>query len=90
MWEFPGGKQETDETSEDCLIRECKEELDIAISLEGLLEEYIYSYPDMVIHFSFFNAHILSGIVKSDVHNDVRWIFPKELLDFPFCPADKK
>lgn len=89
LWEFPGGKRETGETMEECLIRECREELEIEIALEGLYAETTYAYPDRTIHFNFFNAHIAGGTLKMDVHNDMKWVRNEDLPDYPFCPADE-
>lgn len=88
LWEFPGGKQEPDETLEECLIRECKEEMEITISIIGLFAETLYTYPDQEIAFSFFKAEIIDGTIKKDIHNDIRWVSPIELCQYEFCPAD--
>ncbi|MEN5087977.1 NUDIX domain-containing protein [Sphingobacterium faecium] len=36
-WEFPGGKIEQDESKEDCLQREVKEELGMIITIDRAL-----------------------------------------------------
>jgi len=89
LWEFPGGKQETGETAEECLIRECREELDVDIGLKGIFEETIFSYPTRNIAFTFFHATILKGELKADVHNDVKWVKTSQLTEYAFCPADQ-
>ena len=88
LWEFPGGKQEPGETLQDCLIRECREELDVGIAVGPALAETTHSYPDITVHLTFFDARILSGEVKRREHADLRWVTAAEMMDFPFCPAD--
>lgn len=89
LWEFPGGKREPGETPENCLIRECREELAIDIAVEGLFDRFSYQYPDREILFSFYEARILSGGPQKSVHCDLRWIMPADLGAYPLCPADK-
>lgn len=88
LWEFPGGKLEPGETMEKCLIRECKEELDIIIKVHDVYASFKYKYPDREIEFTFFNAEIFEGEVKALVHKEVRWVLPCELMNYEFCPAD--
>lgn len=88
LWEFPGGKQELGETPEQCIIRECKEELDIEIAVESVFAETTYQYPNREIAFTFFNAVLLYGELKRAVHQDFRWVSLDELKNFEFCPAD--
>ena len=49
LWEFVGGKVEENESMEDALIRECREELDITISVGDLFTEVVHEYPDIHI-----------------------------------------
>ncbi|MDD4699079.1 MAG: 8-oxo-dGTP diphosphatase MutT [Oscillospiraceae bacterium] len=88
LWEFPGGKLEPSETLEECLVRECKEELEIEIKVGKVFAEKEYEYPDRRIAFTFFEAELTGGEIKANVHKDVEWITAAELMDYEFCPAD--
>lgn len=88
FWEFPGGKLEEGETLEECLVRECKEELDIGIRIICKYAETEYQYPNRRIAFTFFDAEIVDGEMRPKVHSDVRWVQSKELKEYEFCPAD--
>lgn len=90
LWEFVGGKVEIGETKEGALVRECKEELDVILSVKDLFMEVTHEYPDVTVHLSLFNATILEGEPKMLEHNDVKWITPKEIPNFNFCPADEE
>lgn len=87
LWEFPGGKLEAGETLEDCVVRECNEELDIEIRPLTIYQQMIYQYPEKEIYFTFFVAEIVSGEIKKNVHKKVQWVTPSELEQYEFCPA---
>lgn len=88
LWEFPGGKLEPGESKEECLIRECEEELGIRITIGNIFAETTYQYPNQLIAFTFFNAEIAEGELNPKVHQQVRWVAPNELPQYDFCPAD--
>ena len=90
LWEFVGGKVESGETKEQALIRECKEELDIILSVSDIFMELIHEYPDITVHLTLFNATIAEDEPKKLEHNDIRWITPSEIPNYDFCPADKE
>ena len=89
LWEYVGGKVEPGETKEQALARECKEELDIVVEAKDVFYEVDHVYPDITIHLTLFNAVIKEGTPKLLEHNDIRWITPKEIPNFEFCPADE-
>lgn len=89
MWEFVGGKVEEGESGERALKRECKEELDIDISVGGKFEEVTHGYSDITVHLTLFNAAILRGEPRLLEHNALKWITPSEIQNYEFCPADK-
>lgn len=88
LWEFPGGKLEVGESLESCLVRECKEELDIDIFVKDVFAKTIYQYPDSKIAFTFFNAEFINGEIELNVHKNYKWVLPRELANYRFCPAD--
>ena len=90
LWEFVGGKVEPDETKRQALIRECKEELNILLSVGDVFMDVIHEYPDLTVHLTLFNATISEGEPQKLEHNDIRWITPIEIPNYEFCPADEE
>ena len=89
LWEFVGGKTEPGETPEEALIRECREELDITVSVGDIFTQVVHEYPDILIRLTLFHCTIAQGTPSLLEHHDLKWILPQEIPDFDFCPADK-
>ena len=90
LWEFVGGKVEPGETGEQALIRECREELDVAVEPRGVFMEVVHEYPDLTVRLTIFHAVITQGRPKLLEHNAIRWITTDEIDDLDFCPADQE
>jgi 8-oxo-dGTP diphosphatase len=89
FWEFPGGKRESDESLEDCLRRELREELDIEIAQPVPFRVIRHDYPEKAVELHFFRCSILSGLPRPLGCADLRWVAPEELAQFPLPPADQ-
>ena len=90
LWEFVGGKVEPGETKERALVRECKEELNVLLSVGDVFVEVVHKYPDITVHLTLFNAAIAEGKPQKLEHNDIKWITPSEIPNYDFCPADEE
>ncbi len=90
LWEFVGGKVEPGETKEQALVRECREELAVKVSVGDVFMEVLHEYPDITVHLTLFHAVIADGAPQMLEHNDIHWITPAQIPDYPFCPADKE
>ena len=88
LWEFVGGKVEPGETKEQALIRECREELAVTISVGDVFMDVTHEYPDLTVHLTLFNATIAEGEPQKLEHNDIQWITSSEIANYEFCPAD--
>lgn len=87
-WEFPGGKIEPGETKEAALIREIKEELEVAVSIDQYLCTIQYDYPNFHLTLHCYICSLLEDKFKLVEHLDARWL-SKELLDsVNWLPAD--
>lgn len=87
-WEFPGGKLEENESYEECLEREILEELSLVIRSTDYFDETIYKYDKGEINLIAYFGEIVSGDISLSVHDDFRWVSPRELCEFDFAPAD--
>lgn len=87
-WEFPGGKIELDESMEECLQREIKEELGMIITTGRALTEVKHQYPDFSICLYPFICKWEYGEVFPAEHTQAIWVDPSELLNYDWAEAD--
>lgn len=90
LWEFVGGKVEAGETKQEALMRECREELDVTVSVAEVFMEVVHEYPDITVQLTLFNATIADGVPKKLEHNDIRFIPVSDIDSYAFCPADEE
>jgi 8-oxo-dGTP diphosphatase len=91
LWEFPGGKVEAGERPEQSLIRELKEELGIDVKEECLapLTFASHLYPDFHLLMPLYVCRRWEGFVAAQEGQQLKWVRPTELRDYPMPPADE-
>jgi len=88
-WEFPGGKIEENETAEECLIREIKEELSIEIKVKKAFQSNFHSYIEgKEIELIPFLCSYIRGHLVIREHSHILWIEPENLLSLDWAEAD--
>jgi 8-oxo-dGTP diphosphatase len=88
-WEFPGGKIEDGETSEDALARELNEELGITAVIGNRVARIRHKYRNGgTIDLQFFVVREFDGTLENRIFNDVRWARLTELPEYDFLAAD--
>lgn len=90
LWEFVGGKVEPGESKEQALMRECREEIAVTLSVGSIFMDVVHEYPDITVHLTLYNATIAEGSPQRLEHNDIKWITPRQIPHYNFCPADKE
>ena len=88
-WEFPGGKVHQNETFEEALLREIKEELNIKINLQDKIAEEKYKDEkiDIVLHYYLCNEK--SGTIELNEHEDLAWVEKKDFDKYDFAEGDR-
>jgi 8-oxo-dGTP diphosphatase len=87
-WEFPGGKIRKDETPQQCLAREMREEFGIEVMVGDFFAESIYHYEDQSIRLMAFHAVWTKGNISLNAHAEFRWVSVDQINKFDFAPAD--
>ena len=90
MWEFPGGKQEPGEPIEACIARELMEELGIVVSVGEALITLDHAYSHKKLQFVVHLCDWCSGDPKPLASQQVRWVRPEQLKDYPFPAANAR
>ena len=88
LWEFPGGKIEYGENRESALIRELKEELGINAVIDRKLMNYKHKHNLSVYDLSFYLVKSYSGDLKTNAHDEIKWVKPKKILNYTFIGGD--
>jgi mutator protein MutT len=90
LWEFPGGKREPNESSEQCLIRELREELDIEVEVGELFDRLEHRYPEKIVRLSFFRCRWKQREPRALGCPAFKWTSRAELKDYEFPAADAR
>jgi 8-oxo-dGTP diphosphatase len=99
-WEFPGGKVLAEESPEQALARELKEELGIEAEVGPLVAKVRYAYEigtsepsggseaSREFEILFFVVPRFAGEVENLAFEAVAWVEPRYFLDYDFLEAD--
>ena len=88
-WEFPGGKIESGETPEECIVREIREELATVVKAEKILGVVEYDYPAFHLTMHCILCSVVSGDLILLEHEDAKWVTGETLYSLDWLPADK-
>ncbi len=90
LWEFPGGKVRENETPEQALIRELREELTIDVS-EACLAPFTFAshaYGHIHLLMPLYVCRQWNGVIAPREHSDLAWVRPRRMASWPMPPAD--
>ncbi len=90
MWEFPGGKQEAGETIGACIDRELMEELGITVQVGEELITVDHAYSHKKLRFVVHLCTWVSGDPQPLASQQVRWVRPESLNNYPFPAANAR
>ncbi len=90
LWEFPGGKLRDGETPEGALIRELNEELGIDVEHTCLapLSFASHDYGEFHLLMPLYVCRVWSGVPRGREGQQLKWVRPSKLTDWPMPPAD--
>ena len=88
LWEFPGGKIEIDESSENAVIRELSEELDIVCQNPKKIMQYLHRFKNLIYDISFFEVTSFKGSIKKIVHDELEWVGLDSINNYNFISGD--
>jgi 8-oxo-dGTP diphosphatase len=91
LWEFPGGKLESGETPEECLVRELREELGIETKVACLapLTFASHRYDDFHLFMPLYICRRFEGTPRGMEGQQIKWVKPRQMRDYPMPPADE-
>ena len=88
LWEFPGGKIEINESSEEAVIRELNEELDIFVHKPKKVMQYLHRFKNLIYDISFFEVIYYKGSIKNIVHDELKWTDLASINNYNFISGD--
>ena len=88
LWEFPGGKVEPDETEDQCVVRELREEVGLEVRVVASFTDLNHHYDHGRVRLSPRLCRVVSGQPRPLQVADLKWIDPSQLSDHRFPEAN--
>ena len=89
LWEFPGGKLEVGEDPRAALVRECREELGVEVTVHEVIDLMSWHYQDIGhVLLLFLHATIDSGEPQPLEGGAIAWAKREQLMDYEWLEAD--
>ena len=88
LWEFPGGKVELNETTEQALVRELKEEIGIELKGYQWLMQVHHHYPNKQVELNVWTVHDFCGDPQGVEGQCLKWVSLEQLRDYPVLTAN--
>ena len=89
-WEFPGGKVDNQETFENALKREIKEELAISIRILNHITSEKHKDEKIDVNVHYYLCELLNEKIILSEHEDMKWLQKNNLNKFKMAPGDSK
>ena len=89
MWEFPGGRVETDETDAQALKREVLHRLGGEIECGKLISFVSHPYEHYVVDLFLYECRLLNRVLESRAVHAFKWVASTDFDQYPFTPADE-
>lgn len=88
-WEFPGGKLESGETTDEALVREIREELSVKIEVIGSLRTDDTAVGHSIIRLICLRARLLGAPPTESIdHDEIRWVRSVDLPTLDWAAPD--
>ena len=87
-WEFPGGKREADETPEQSLVRELREELELDVTPIRAFAPIEHDYPSIRVRLLPYQCECETGEPKPIACEQLAWVQPHQLCEYRFPEAN--
>ena len=89
-WEFPGGKVNDDESFDYALKREINEELSINIKIIKKITSEKHKDEQINVEVHYFLCEALNDNIILSEHEDMKWVYKQDLLNYKLAPGDSK
>jgi 8-oxo-dGTP diphosphatase len=91
LWEFPGGRVESDESETAALLREVKGRIGVEVIVGTKIGEHVHDYTGYQVHLTMYSCKLPAEARPYPAAvADLRWVTSREFLDYDFPPADEK
>ncbi len=91
LWEFPGGRVETEEGEVAALLREVHGRIGVHVEAGAKLGEHVHDYTGYQVHLTMYSCRLPAEARPYPATvADLRWVTSREFIDYDFPPADEK